>query len=434
MAMKLHELAESLNGDLQADGCPLFSMLSEKGRRAFFPSKGILGQSAEAKGRDINATIGVALEEDGTPLTLDCVMETLRLPKTALLYSPSSGVRELRETWRELEIRKNPSLAGKSFSLPVATHALTHGLTVSAQLFLDAEDAVILPDFYWDNYELVFREGTGASLATYPMFTEAGSFNTDGLAAHLREPGEKKVVLLNFPNNPTGYTATETDADAITAALLAAAQAGKHIVVLLDDAYFGLVYEQGVCRESLFARLCDLHENLLAVKLDGATKEDYVWGARVGFITFGAKGATAAHYRALEQKAAGVVRATVSNPTNIGQQILLKAFRNADYENQKREKYETLRRRYVKLREIFAANPSFADSFRVMPFNSGYFMCVKPIGVDPETVRQRLLSRYSTGVIVLSGLIRIAFSSVPLGKLERLFRNIDSAIRELRAE
>ena len=69
-----------------------------------------------------------------------------------------------------------------------------------------------------------------------------------------------------------------------------------------------------------------------------------------------------------------------------------------------------------------------------MPFNSGYFMCVKPIGVDPETVRQRLLSRYSTGVIVLSGLIRIAFSSVPLGKLERLFRNIDSAIRELRAE
>ena len=67
-----------------------------------------------------------------------------------------------------------------------------------------------------------------------------------------------------------------------------------------------------------------------------------------------------------------------------------------------------------------------------MPFNSGYFMCVKPIGVDAESVRRRLIEKYSVGTIVLSGLIRIAFSTVPTARLARLFAAVDSAIRDLR--
>jgi hypothetical protein len=43
-------------------------MLSPKGQRAYFPSRGILGQRAEAKDATINATIGTAFEEDGSPL------------------------------------------------------------------------------------------------------------------------------------------------------------------------------------------------------------------------------------------------------------------------------------------------------------------------------------------------------------------------------
>jgi hypothetical protein len=67
-----------------------------------------------------------------------------------------------------------------------------------------------------------------------------------------------------------------------------------------------------------------------------------------------------------------------------------------------------------------------------MPFNSGYFMCVRPVGVDPEALRKHLLAKYQTGVIVLSGLIRIAFSTVPLNQLETLFANLDAAACELR--
>ena len=68
-----------------------------------------------------------------------------------------------------------------------------------------------------------------------------------------------------------------------------------------------------------------------------------------------------------------------------------------------------------------------------MPFNSGYFMCVKPKGVAAEDVRRHLIAKYSTGVIVLSGLIRLAFSTVPTAKLPKLFANVAAAIKELKS-
>jgi len=68
-----------------------------------------------------------------------------------------------------------------------------------------------------------------------------------------------------------------------------------------------------------------------------------------------------------------------------------------------------------------------------MPFNSGYFMCVKINGADPEAVRQECLKNYGLGVIVLSGLIRIAFSSVALNKIEELFERLHKAVQAVKA-
>ena len=431
MHRQMHPLATALNADLAVAGSPILSMLSQKGRRAYFPSRGILGQSAEAKDAAINATIGTAFEEDGSPLCLECLEELVKLPSTAFLYAPSFGLPGLRDMWRSMLLTKNPSLAGKAFSLPVVTHALTHGLSVAGHLFLDSGDAIILPDLYWDNYELLFEESYGAVLTTFPMFADA-CFNVAGMEALLTAPGDKKIVLLNFPNNPTGYSASEKDTAAICAVILRAAEAGKKIVVILDDAYFGLVYEPGISKESHFSQLANMHSNVLAVKLDGPTKEDYVWGFRAGFITFGCHGATAAQYKALEAKAAGAVRGSISSASSIGQHLLLKAYGMPAYAEQKLAKFEILQSRYQRIKEILAGHPEYAASFQPMPFNSGYFMCVKPLDVDPEALRKRLLSTKSTGVIVLSGLIRLAFSAVPYDKLDALFANVHSAIQEMK--
>lgn len=427
----MNPLAQGLNEELCKDS-GIFELLSRRGKSIFFPSRGILGQSAEARGCAINATIGTAFEEDGTPLTLECIEQTLNLPSESFLYAPSYGAPKMRDEWERHIALKNPSVAGKAFSKPVVTAALTHGLSVAGYLFVDEADEVIVPDLYWDNYELVLCEAYGATLRQYQTFAPHG-FNLAALENAIAQgPIGKKIILLNFPNNPAGYTVTEDEADELCALLVRAAQAGNRLVVILDDAYFGLVYEEGVLQESLFGKLADAHENILAVKLDGPTKEDYVWGLRVGFITFAAQGATAAQLKALEDKAAGVVRGSISNAPNISQAMLLKGFAHPDYAAQKSAKYDILKRRYQQIRQIFLNHPEFADTFEPVPFNSGYFMCVRPLGIDAEAVRTELLASFGTGVIVLSGLIRIAFSAVPTEKLELLFTNIHAAVQKIR--
>ena len=249
----INELAAELNARLSEGGCQALSMLSERGRRAFFPARGILGQSAEARGTEINATIGTAKEDDGSPLCLECLEAMLNAPSESFLYAPSSGLPELRRKWGEMLSVKSPGLVGRRHSLPVVTNALTHALYVAGLLFLDKGDRLIIPDLYWDNYELLFAEGCGAEFATFPTF-DGGAFNVAALRRELLADGEKKILLLNFPNNPTGYTVTDGEAAAIRDAVLEAANAGKRVVVIIDDAYFGLVYEKGVFRESIFSR------------------------------------------------------------------------------------------------------------------------------------------------------------------------------------
>ena len=424
----MNALAKKLNQTLG----PAAEFLSKEGQRMYFPYGGILGQGGEAKGCAINATIGMAFEEDGSPLVMDCFAKNVPLGRKAFLYAGSFGLLPLRQQWREMELKKNPSLKGVKFSMPVVTNALTHGLRIAAELFADKADELIVPDLFWDNYELIFREAVGCKVRHFNTF-DKGAFDAAALKAALLGPGAKKILILNFPNNPTGYTATVEDASKIVAAVKAAARAGKKVVVVLDDAYFGLVYEKGIHEESLFAEFAELDGNVLAVKLDGTTKEDYVWGLRIGFISFAFKGATDEQLKALEAKAAGNVRSCLSNASSIGQHLAMAAYADKGYARQKREKYAVLKKRYGLIRKILAKNPKYAESFEPMPFNSGYFMCVKPRGVDAERVRKHLIAKYSTGTIVLSGLIRLAFSTIPCEKLPTLFANVDAAIRDLKA-
>jgi aspartate/methionine/tyrosine aminotransferase len=265
-------------------------------------------------------------------------------------------------------------------------------------------------------------------LDTFPLF-DADGFNVAGLRERLfaRPPG-KRVVLLNFPNNPTGYTCSPEEAAAIRGVLVEAAEAGCEVVVIIDDAYFGLVYEDGVLTESIFGALVDAHERLLAVKIDGATKEDYAWGFRVGFLTYGFRGADAAALDALAQKTAGLVRGSISNASHLSQSLLLTAYNAPEYAAWKAEKFAILARRYQRTREVLAAHPEYAERFEPLPCNSGYFMCVRPRAGDAEAIRQRLLTRYDTGLIATAGLLRIAFSSVPTASIDALFANLYAAI------
>ena len=422
-AINLNETIQKLNKNV-------LELLSERGKSIFFPKLGILSQSGQAKGKNINATIGEAIEDDGTSMHLSEFDKLIKLPLGSVFpYAPSFGKKEFRDCWKEFIYQKNPSLGTTPISTPIVTSGLTHGISMSGYLFVDEGDTVVIPDLYWENYSLIFENACKGKIVTFPLFKNGG-FNIDGFTETLDRINGKIVLLLNFPNNPTGYTPLISEINLIVDAIQKQADHGKSVVALIDDAYFGLVYEKNVYTESIFSQLCNLSEKVLAVKLDGPTKEDYVWGFRVGFISFGVKNGTPELYEALENKTAGAVRGNISNVSNLSQSLLYHAYFSEAYQADKKEKFATLKSRYQTVQQVLA-DPKYLEYFTALPFNSGYFMCVELNDqLNGEAIRKILLEKYSTGVIVFGNLIRLAFSAVPQSKIQELIGNIYFACKD----
>lgn len=428
--------AVELNDIIKSASLTVYELLSERGKQIYFPKLGILAQGAAAKGKEIDATLGTAYEDDGSPMVLPSMAQSLNIPAAqAFPYAPSYGLKELRDKWRELLFEKNSSLKGKEIGLPVVTCALTHGLSMAAYLFAEEGDEIIMADLYWENYALVFSHAYGAELVTFNFFKD-GVFDLEDFKKVINRGGVgKKIVLLNFPNNPSGYTPTREAGRGIVEALIGAAEKGNKIAAILDDAYFGLNFAGDIMEESLFAELADGHENLLAIKLDGITKEDYAWGFRVGFVTFGVRGGTRKLYAALEDKLAGAVRGNISNAPHVSQSLALGALKAESYPLEKRRNAEKIKERFDRVNAVLKAHPEYGEFFEPLPFNSGYFMCVQIKKTPAETMRKHLLDKYSTGLISITeggkNLLRVAFASTPTDKIEKLFDNVYRAGKDL---
>lgn len=432
-------LANQLNQVIEKGNPHIMEMLSEIGKKLFFP-KGILSQSAEAKKKayKLNATIGIATEEGGImhfPSVLD-TLGTIR-PEESLTYAPSFGIPALRKIWKESQFEKNPSLSNKETSLPVVTSGITHAISIFADVWTDPGDVIVLPDMMWGNYNMTLSIRKGVKITNYPIFTAKGGFNVEAFENRVKDEAAKNdkiIVLLNFPHNPTGYTATEEEGNQIVRILTDVARGGTNVVAVADDAYFGLFYEEETLKESLFARLCDQHERLLAVKLDGATKENFVWGLRIGFITYGCKiqGDPKPFYEALENKTAGCVRGNISNASHLGQSIVLKSMQHKKYPAEKEEKFEVLKKRANRVKEVLS-DPKYKDAWDVYPFNSGYFMCIRLKSVNAETLRLHLLDKYGVGLISIGERdLRIAFSCLEEKEILELFDIVLQGIEDLK--
>ena len=434
----MNPIAIELNQAIESGNPHLLEMMSAVGRQLFFP-KGILTQSAEAKEKAhrFNATAGIA-KEKGRTMRLDSVAELIPglSPSESITYAPSFGIPQIRKTWQEGLYEKNPTLQGRQISLPVVSAGITHGISVFADLWVDPGDVIILPEPMWGNYNMIFSVRKAASIMNYPVFTDDGRFNLDAFATSLQTAAaqrEKLIVVLNFPHNPSGYTVSREEADAIARLLTDTAENGTNVITALDDSYFGLFYEEQTLKESMFALLNGVHPRLLAVKMDGCTKENFAWGLRVGFITYGAQvqSDAAAVYEALEKKTAGCVRGSISNASHLSQSVLLTSMGSKNYGTEKAEKFEILKSRALKIKEILA-DPKFDEAWEPYPFNSGYFMCVKLKKIDAETLRKHLLERYGVGLIAIGDKnLRVAFSCVEEDDLPALFDIIYQGVKDL---
>ena len=252
------------------------------------------------------------------------------------------------------------------------------------------------------NYSLTFCVRNNARIVHYHAYDDKLTrFNIESFETIIREQArlsDKIITVLNFPHNPTGYSLSVSEAGRVADILIDVAQKGTKVVVGCDDAYFGLFFEDETGKESIFSRLAGADKRIVALKIDGATKEDYVWGLRIGFVTYGVCCDNDMVLEALEKKTAGCIRGNISNASHLSQTILLNSMAEENYEILKKEKFELLKKRQQKMKDVLK-NPKYKDAFDVYPFNSGYFMSIRLRDVNAEQLRLHLLDHYGTGLI-----------------------------------
>ena len=427
----LTPLAQELNKTLE--GTTPGALLSNLGVRLYFP-KGIIAQSAEAKklGKVANGTIGMTVM-NGSPVVLPSIQKNAPdlSARELVAYAPTAGNLDLRNLWKEKIILKNPSLKGKNFSLPVVVSGLTAGISLLADLFLDEKKPLLAANPSWDNYILITEARRNAEFKQFNMFKDE-KFDFDSFEKAMRKEAKSGSVrvILNFPQNPSGYSPTSSEAKKIVALVKELADNGTKVMVWCDDAYFGLDFEDDIERQSLFAYLADLSPNILAAKIDGPTKEDFVWGFRCGFLTFSCKGLTDEQYDALNKKLMGAIRSSISCCSTPPQSLLLRVFQDPALEEQKYFFRSVLERRYKLVKNFVKTHKS--NNLYALPFNSGYFMSFHLNNIDSETLRQKLLNEKGIGTISIDEkTLRVAFSSIDEDKIETVYNAIYETAEEL---
>ena len=431
---------EAINRDLKQQAPVLFQTLSPLGQQAFFPPD-IPFQAQEARGTTYNGTIGVFTDGHGQAVPLPSMAAALELSpedqNRAFLYSPLLGVPEVRDGWRGWQRGAQGDLApteDQPSTLPVVTAGLTHGLSLAADLFGGPGRVLAVASPFWGNYRQIFTLRTGTEVRTAPGYLD-GAYDPLAVASILADlpAGEPALALVNFPSNPGGYSPTVAERQQLRDSLLREAER-RPLVVLCDDAYSGLVFAPGVPNRSFFWELAGAHEQLIPIKLDGATKEFAFFGGRVGFFTLGLELSPAAQ-AAFDNKVQCLVRSTIGSPGATSQLVLMQALRASTVVDEVTAIRDTALRRYEAVQPALAALDD--KLLRPLPFNAGFFVLMQlapGVDLDPHEVRRHLIAEYDTGIVAAQpNYLRVALCSVAAAALPEMIVRIERAVGELAA-
>ena len=400
------------------------SFFSKLGENIILPQD-VLIQSKEtaAVPGAINATIGIATANKKA-MALPSINKVITEINNSeyLPYSPTPGLPKMRELWKEKILKDNPKINDEYLSLPMVTTGITQGIDIAATLFSEAGDALLLP-----NIKL------GNNIYKYNQFDENNKFSINNFKNALYAIKEDKIsLILNFPNNPTGYTPSDNELTQLVEVIniFAKAHPNKQLIIVSDDAYFGLFFENNHKTPTLSAtyKLAE-NSNCLIVKLDGITKEYYSWGLRVGFITYYTKDDSLR--QKLLEKTQGFLRSTTSSPSNLSQQIAIRLLDNKESIKEKEENDNIIEDRYNELKSAIAKE-KIDTLVTVLPFNSGYFFTIKlPNKINAHEFRLKFLNEYKYGVYSMDDEhIRIAFSCLDKELIPELITKFKECIQQ----
>ncbi len=450
---------------------PLYSAFSELGKRISLP-QGIFYWSGRAKKEaELIGTLGAAYayEDDfikeGRSEWLPCYLNGIKeyfknLDINDIVpYATISGVSELRDIWKNWIIHKSLldekedlqkiNFLQKYTTTPIITTGVTNGIFLICSLLLNANEYIIAPNKRWGNYDNIIKGFLGARIKSFTYFKEQ-QFNFKGFEEVIDEVTvvqDKILIILNFPNNPTGHIPTKEESLKLIELLRTKQkEIKKPIIILIDDAYEPFVYTDDVIDRSIFYDLQDLEEDIIPIKLDGATKELLLYGARIGFITIGLKPKWTKDDTELEilkneieNKLSGLIRSTVSNCNHYFQALMIKLFNTKGIEeiiSMRKSVQDLLKERYIKinieLKKI--KNPNIS----IDPCAGGFFifMNIDPNYIKANDFAELLLSKYKVGVIPIEkpdeniNGIRIAYCSINITEIPEIIKRINYALAD----
>ena len=411
------------------------SFFSKLGENIILPQD-VLIQSKETAAipGTINATIGIATSNKKA-MALPSINKVITEINNSeyLPYSPTPGLPKMRELWKEKILADNPSINKDFLSLPMVTTGITQGIDIAANLFSESGDALLLPNLFWQNYAQIYSIKLGNKIYKYNQFDENNEFSISNFKETLYSIKEDKIsLILNFPNNPTGYTPSDAELNSLVDVISTYAKENKNkqLIIVSDDAYFGLFFEKNHKTPTLSAtyKLAE-NENCLIVKLDGITKEFYSWGLRVGFITYYTKNNELR--KILLEKTQGYLRSTTSSPSNLSQQIAVRLLDNKQSLEEKEINDKIIEERYNELKQAISKE-QLDQLVRVLPFNSGYFFTIKlPSNINAHEFRLKFLNEYKYGVYSMDDEhIRIAFSCLDKELIPELINKFKQCIKQ----
>ena len=411
------------------------SFFSKLGENIILPQD-VLIQSKETAAIPgaINATIGIATSNKKA-MALPSINKVITEINNSeyLPYSPTPGLPKIRELWKEKILADNPSINKDFLSLPMVTTGITQGIDIAANLFSESGDALLLPNLFWQNYAQIYTIKLGNRIYKYNQFDENNEFSISNFKETLYSIKEDKIsLILNFPNNPTGYTPSDVELNSLVDVISTYAKENKNkqLIIVSDDAYFGLFFEKNHKTPTLSAtyKLAE-NENCLIVKLDGITKEFYSWGLRVGFITYYTKNNELR--KILLEKTQGYLRSTTSSPSNLSQQIAVRLLDNKQSLEEKEINDKIIEERYNELKQAISKE-QLDQLVRVLPFNSGYFFTIKlPSNINAHEFRLKFLNEYKYGVYSMDDEhIRIAFSCLDKELIPELINKFKQCIKQ----
>ncbi|MBT3475404.1 pyridoxal phosphate-dependent aminotransferase [bacterium] len=220
-------------------------------------------------------------------------------------YTAAGGIPELKEAIRnriltdyKIEYKNNEILIGSG-----AKHVLYNLFNV----LVDKGDEVLIPAPYWVSYpeQVKISGGTPIILNT----TQECGFKITKEQIKSKCTEKTKILVLNYPSNPTGSTYTKEELLEI-----AAVAKEKNLIVLSDEIYDKIIYsgEQHVSFPQLSQDAKDR-----TILVNGVSKTYSMTGWRIGYAAGNSDVISAMN---------NLSGQSTSNPTSISQKAAIEAF------------------------------------------------------------------------------------------------------------